>query len=105
MYSLDISSLVRPLSGNNAAEVACWCSLSDVGPPSRSLRLQTDQGTEFKGAVTQLMEVMQVDIIHSRPYNLQNPAGSYRTCMMFNLVEMVRFFVKTNAFDIATNVF
>ena len=62
---------LRPLKSKSAAEVASillkiFC---DTGPPRR---FQSDQGSEFKGAVKKLMEVMQVDIIHSRPYYPQS---------------------------------
>ena len=42
---------------------------SDVGPPKI---IQTDQGTEFKGVVEQVMNKVKVKIIHSRPYHPQS---------------------------------
>ena len=67
---LDVFSryiYLRPLTSKSSAEVASVLLkiFSDAGPPRR---LQSDQGAEFKGAIAQLMEAMQVDIIHSRPY-------------------------------------
>ena len=43
-------------------------TFSDTGPP---LRIQSDQGPEFKGSVELLMNAMKVKIIHSRPYHPQ----------------------------------
>ena len=42
---------------------------SDIGPPKR---VQTDQGTEFKGAVKKIMKTFKVHVIHSRPYHPQS---------------------------------
>ena len=74
LVMLDVFSrfiFLRPLKSKSASEVACillkiFC---DTGPPRR---MQSDQGSEFKGAVKYLMKVMQVDIIHSRPYYPQS---------------------------------
>ena len=64
LVMLDVFSryvFLRPLKSKSSAEVASILLriFSDTGPPRR---LQSDQGSEFKGAVKQLMEVMQVDI-------------------------------------------
>ena len=74
LVMLDVFSryiYLRPLTSKSSAEVASVLLkiFSDAGPPRR---LQSDQGAEFKGAVAQLMEAMQVDIIHSRPYYPQS---------------------------------
>ena len=71
---LDVFSrfiLLRALKTKNSAEVATQLLsiFSDTDPPRK---LQSDQGSEFKGAVKQLMDTMQVDIIHSRPYYPQS---------------------------------
>ena len=71
---LDVFSrfiLLRALKTKSSAEVATQLLIifSDTGPPRK---LQSDQGSEFKGAVKQLMDTMQVDIIHSRPYYPQS---------------------------------
>ena len=71
---LDVFSrfiFLRPLKTKSSSEVASVLLhiFSDTGPPKR---LQSDQGSEFKGAVQQLMEIMQVQIIHSRPYYPQS---------------------------------
>lgn len=71
---LDVFSrflFLRPLQSKCSAEIASHLLkiFSDAGPPRR---LQSDQGSEFKGAVQQLMKAMQVDIIHSRPYYPQS---------------------------------
>ena len=76
LVMLDVFSryiYLRPLTSKSSAEVASSASVllkifSDAGPR----RLQSDQGAEFKGAVAQLTEAMQVDIIHSRPYYPQS---------------------------------
>ena len=70
---LDVFSrfcYLRALQSKSSTEVAGRLLeiFSDAGPP---LRLQSDQGTEFKGAVKKLMKTMQVRIIHSRPYHPQ----------------------------------
>ena len=71
---LDVFSryiFLRPLKSKSSGEVAgiLLRIFSDTGPPKR---LQSDQGSEFKGAVQQLMEVKQVQITHSRPYYPQS---------------------------------
>ena len=71
---LDVFSrfmFLRALRSKSADEVAnCLLKIfCDTGPPRR---LQSDQGSEFKGAVEKLMEAMKVDIIHSRPYYPQS---------------------------------
>ena len=71
---LDVFSrflFLRPLKSKSSAEVAAvlLSIFSDIGPPRR---LQSDQGSEFKGVVQKLMDIMQVDIIHSRPYHPQS---------------------------------
>ena len=76
---LDVFSrfmFLRALKSKSADEVA-MCLLKifcDTGPPTR---LQSDQGTEFKGAVERLMEALNVDIIHSRPYYPQSQGKVY----------------------------
>ena len=70
---LDIFSrfmFLRPLETKFSAEVAKQLVhlFNDVGPPKV---VQTDQGTEFKGVVKQVMTTMGVRIIHSRPYHPQ----------------------------------
>ena len=74
LVMLDVFSrfiFLRPMKTKSSSEVASILLhiFSDTGPPKR---LQSDQGSEFKGAVQQLMEVMQVQIIHSRPYYPQS---------------------------------
>lgn len=71
---LDVFSrflFLRPLKSKSSAEVAAvlLSIFSDIGPPRR---LQSDQGSEFKGVVQKLMDIMQVGIIHSRPYHPQS---------------------------------
>ena len=71
---LDVFSrfiFLRPMKSKSSSEVASILLhiFSDTGPPKR---LQSDQGSEFKGAVQQLMEIMKVQIIHSRPYYPQS---------------------------------
>ena len=71
---LDVFSrfiLLRPMKTKSSSEVASILLhiFSDTGLLKR---LQSDQRSEFKGAVQQLMEVMQVQIIHSRPYYSQS---------------------------------
>ena len=71
---MDIFSrffFLRALASKSSAEVAtCLIQIfSDVGPP---LRIQSDQGNEFKGAVHMLMKALGVKIIHSRPYHPQS---------------------------------
>lgn len=71
---LDVFSrfmFLRAMKSKSADEVAnCLLKIfCDTGPPRR---LQSDQGSEFKGAVEKLMEAMKVDIIHSRPYYPQS---------------------------------
>ena len=62
---------LRPLRSKSSSEVATvllqiFC---DIGPP---LRIQSDQGTEFKGVVSMLMTSLGVQIIHSAPYHPQS---------------------------------
>ena len=71
---LDVFSryiVLRPLQSKSSCEVSTHVLqlFSDVGPPKR---VQTDQGTEFKGVLTQLMDKFKIDIIHSRPYHPQS---------------------------------
>ena len=71
---LDVFSrfiFLRPMKSKSSSEVASILLhiFYDTGPPKR---LQSDQGSEFKGAVQQLMEIMKVQIIHSRPYYPQS---------------------------------
>ena len=70
---LDVFSrfiFLRPMKLKSFSEVASILLhiFSDTGPPKR---LQCDQGSKFKGAVQQLMEIMDVQIIHS-PYYPQS---------------------------------
>lgn len=74
MILLDIFSrflFLRPLESKKSIEVASILLeiFSDAGPPRR---IQSDQGSEFKGAVTQVMNDLKVQIIHSRPYHPQS---------------------------------
>ena len=71
---LDVFSrfcFLRALQSKSSSEVAtCLIQIfSDVGPP---LRIQSDQGKEFKGAVKMLMKALGVKVIHSRPYHPQS---------------------------------
>ena len=71
---LDVFSrfiFLRPLQSKSSTEVASVVMqiFSDVGPPKI---IQTDQGTEFKGVVEQVMNKLKVKIIHSRPYHPQS---------------------------------
>ena len=71
---LDVFSrfiFLRPLQSKSSTEVAAVVMqiFSDVGPPKI---IQTDQGTEFKGVVEQVMNKLKVKIIHSRPYHAQS---------------------------------
>lgn len=61
---------LRPLQTKSPSEVAheLFLIFSDVGPPKR---IQSDCGSEFKGAVEIVMKEMGVKIIHSRPYHPQ----------------------------------
>ena len=70
---LDVFSrfcFLRPLRSKSSAEVAQRLIeiFSDTGPP---VRIQSDQGTEFKGSVKMLMQAMGAQIIYSRPYHPQ----------------------------------
>ena len=70
---LDVFSrfcFLRPLQSKSSTEVAQRLIeiFSDTGPP---VRIQSDQGSEFKGSVKILMEAMGVKIIYSRPYHPQ----------------------------------
>ena len=62
---------LRPLRSKSSSEVAnvLLQVFSDIGPP---LRIQSDQGTEFKGVVHTLMTSLGVQIIHSAPYHPQS---------------------------------
>ena len=62
---------LRPLRSKSSTEVAAVVMqiFTDVGPPKI---IQTDQGTEFKGVVEQVMNKLKVKIIHSRPYHPQS---------------------------------
>ena len=71
---LDVFSrfiFLGPLHSKSSTEVASVVIqiFSDVGPPKI---IQTDQGTEFKGVVEQVMNKVKVKIIHSRPYHPQS---------------------------------
>ena len=71
---LDIFSqflFLRPLKSKSSSEVAgvLLQIFSDIGPP---LRIQSDQGTEFKGVVHTLMTSLGVQILHSTPYHPQS---------------------------------
>ena len=61
---------LRALQSKSSIEIADVLQLfSDIGPPKR---VQTDQGTEFKGAVKKIMKTFKVHVIHSRPYHPQS---------------------------------
>jgi transposase InsO family protein len=85
---LDVFSrfiFLRPLQSKSSTEVAAVVMqiFSDVGPPKI---IQTDQGTEFKGVVEQVMNKLKVKIIHSRPYHSQSQGKierSHRTWKSF----------------------
>ena len=67
---LDVFSrfcFLRALQSKSSNEVTSRLIeiFSDTGPP---MRIQSDQGPEFKGSVRLLMNAMKVRIIHSRPY-------------------------------------
>ena len=71
---LDVFSrylFLRALQSKSSTEIASHLLqlFSDIGPPKR---VQTDQGTEFKGAVKQIMKTFKVHIIRSRPYHPQS---------------------------------
>ena len=71
---LDVFSryiFLRALQSKSSKEIASHVLqlFSDIGPPKR---VQTDQGTEFKGAVKIVMNAFKVHIIHSRPYHPQS---------------------------------
>lgn len=69
-------SFLRPLRSKSSSEVAQRLIeiFSDTGPP---VRIQSDQGTEFKGCVKILMQAMGVKIIYSRPYHPQAQGKVY----------------------------
>ena len=74
MILLDIFSrflFLRALQSKQASEVASNLLqiFSDAGPPQR---IQSDQGSEFKGAVKKLMNDLNVQISVSRPYHPQS---------------------------------
>ena len=76
---LDVFSrfiFLRPLQSKSSTEVAAVVMqiFSDIGPPKI---IQTDQGTEFKGVVEQVMNKLKVKIIHSRPYHPQSQGKVY----------------------------
>lgn len=62
---------LRALRSKSSSEVASVLLqiFSDIGPP---LRIQSDQGTEFKGVLHTLMTSLGVQIIHSAPYHPQS---------------------------------
>ena len=71
---LDVFSrflFLRPITSKSSSLVASVLLqlFSDIGPP---LRIQSDQGTEFKGVVHTLMTSLGVHIIHSTPYHPQS---------------------------------
>ena len=71
---LDVFSrfiFLRALQSKASIEIAdnVLQLFSDIGPPKR---VQTDQGTEFKGAVKKIMKTFKVHVIHSRPYHPQS---------------------------------
>lgn len=71
---LDVFSrylFLRPLTSKSSAEVAANLLqlFSDIGPP---LRIQCDQGKEFKGVVSYIMKSLGVQIINSSPYHPQS---------------------------------
>ena len=89
---LDVFSrfiFLRPLQSKSSTEVAAVVMqiFSDVGPPKI---IQTDQGTEFKGVVEQ---VIKVKIIHSRPYH---PQSQGKVVLLIISFVMVIHFVHLN---------
>ena len=72
---LDVFSwyliFLRALQHKSSTEIASHVLqlISDIGPPKR---VQSDQGTEFKGVVKQIMKAFKVHVIHSRPYHPQS---------------------------------
>ena len=69
---LDVFSryiFLRALQRKSSTEIASHVLqlISDIGPPKR---VQSDQGTEFKSVVKQIMKAFKVHVIHSRPYHL-----------------------------------
>lgn len=89
---LDVFSrflLLRTLKSKWSAEVASILLqvFSDIGPP---LRVQSDQGTEFKGVVHTLMSTLGVQIIHINPYHPQSQGK----------VSLYSFFTKTSNLDL-----
>ena len=74
---LDVFSrfiFLRALQSKASIEIAdnVLQLFSDIGPPKR---VQTDQGTEFKGAVKKIMKTFKVHVIHSRPYHHPQSQG------------------------------
>ena len=47
------------------------------------MRIQSDQGTEFKGSVKMLMQAMGAQIIYSRPYY---PQAQGKVCGCINVI-------------------
>ena len=79
---LDVFSrflFLRPITSKSSSQVAnvLLQLFSDIGPP---LRIQSDQGTEFKGVVHTLMTSLGVHIIHSAPYH---PESQGRVSLTF----------------------
>ena len=92
---LDVFSrfiFLRPLQSKSSTEVAAVVMqiFSDVGPPKI---IQTDQGTEFKGVVEQVMNKLKVKIIHSRPYH---PQSQGKVVLLIISFVMVIHFVHLN---------
>ena len=87
--------ILRPLHRKTAAEVSkqlirIYC---DIGAPRL---IQCNQGTEFKGAVKELMKVLDVQIITSRPYHPQSQ-GKVRICNDVFCYENIFLFLRLNA--------
>ena len=62
---------LRPLSSKNSKVVAAELKAvyMENGPP---IVLQSDQGSEFKGALKGLCRKLKVKMVHSRPYHPQS---------------------------------
>ena len=90
---LDVFSrfiFLRPFQSKSSTEVASVVMqiFSDVGPPKI---IQTDQGTEFKGVVEQVMNKLKVKIIHSRPYH---PQSQGKVLLLISFVMVIHFVYK-----------
>ena len=70
--------ILRPVTSKSASEIADILTgiFAEHGAPQR---FQTDQGTEFKGAVEALMSKLKVHIIRSRPYHPQSQGKDERS--------------------------